>query len=261
MDRPIYDTIGRSYGSTRSADPRITAELVRLTGCAPGATVCDIGAGSGNYTNALADAGFTLLAVEPSEAMRAQARPHDGVTWFAGSAEAIPLEGGAAEAVVCTLAAHHFRDLRAGLREMERVCPEGPHVFFTFDPYAGKDHWFAEYFPEILENDFALFPSMEAFAELAMEATGRAFERVRFPLPCDLADQFMYAPWAKPETYLDPSFRANMSGFRMVDPDVVSRGVGRLSDDLASGAWDARFGDLRTRAEHDAGFVFVTLRR
>lgn len=260
MDQPVYDEIGRSYRATRSADRRIVAELVRLTGCAPGATLCDVGAGSGNYTNALADAGYRMLAVEPSATMRGQAAPHAGVRWFEGRAERIPLDDAAAEAVVCTLASHHFSDLAAGLREMDRVCPQGPLVFFTFDPYGPKGQWFPDYFPEIAANDFTLFPALQDFAALAA-ATGRSFDAAPFPLPPDLTDQFMYAPWAKPETYLDPAFRANMSGFRMVDAATVDQQVARLADDLASGRWDARYGAFRTMTENDAGFVFVTLRR
>ena len=50
--------------------------------------IADIGAGAGNYAAALADRGYRVMAVEPSAAMRAQAAPHDNVTWISGSAEA-----------------------------------------------------------------------------------------------------------------------------------------------------------------------------
>lgn len=261
MGQPVYDEIGQSYHLTRSADSRIVAELVRLIAQNAGATVCDVGAGSGNYTNALADAGYRILAVEPSEIMRRQAPPDARVSWFEGRAEALPLPDAAVSAMVCTLAAHHFSDLGAALREMDRVCPAGPLVFFTFEPHRAEPQWFAEYFPEIVAKDYALFPSTGDFAAIAAQTTGRACEATAFPLPPDLTDQMMYAPWARPEKYLDPVFRANTSGFARADADIMARRLGRLADDLASGRWDARFGQFRTKASNDAGFVFVTLRR
>lgn len=257
MDRPVYDAIGRSYGATRKADARIVAELVRLVACEAGATVCDVGAGSGNYTNALADAGYRMLAVEPSATMRGQAHPHARVTWFEGRAEALPLADAASDAVVCTLAAHHFSDLEAALREMDRVCPDGPIVFFTADPRRGEAHWFSKYFPEICKRDFTIFPALEDFAAMVRTATGRKTDTIGFPLPADLADQCMEAHWSRPEKYLDPSIRANTSGFALADPARVEAGLAALARDLASGDWDREFGRFRTKARHDAGFCFL----
>jgi 2-polyprenyl-3-methyl-5-hydroxy-6-metoxy-1,4-benzoquinol methylase len=61
LQTPLYDLIGRSYVSTRRPDPRIITKLVRLIGGSPGATICGVGAGSGNYTNALANGGYEVL--------------------------------------------------------------------------------------------------------------------------------------------------------------------------------------------------------
>jgi ubiquinone/menaquinone biosynthesis C-methylase UbiE len=256
----LYDRIGRQYRGTRAADPRITDRIVELLALPAGATLCDVGAGAGNYTNALAERGYRMLAVEPSETMRRQAPPHARVTWSEGVAEALPLPDECADGMVCTLAAHHFKDLPQAAREMRRVCPLGPWLFLTHDPRAGEAPWFAEYFPEIRERDFPLFPPLEAFAATVGAETGRAGEIHDFPLPADLIDNVMYAPWNRPETYLDPAFRANTSGFALTDPVIVERRVETLRVDLASGAWDARHGALRTRDSYDAGYRFVTFR-
>jgi ubiquinone/menaquinone biosynthesis C-methylase UbiE len=253
----LYDRIGLQYRATRAADPRIVQRLVDLLALAPGSTVCDVGAGSGNYTNALAARGYRLLAVEPSAVMREQARPQEGVSWFEGSAEQLPLADGAADSVVCILAAHHFPSLSVAAREMHRVCPQGPLVFFTFDGRAGEHTWFEDYFPEIAARDDTLFPALADVAQIVGDATGRTASIHPFPLPADLVDQFMYAPWNRPEAYLDPIFRANTSGFANADPDIVGRRIVALREDLASGAWDARYRGLRTRASYDAGFCFV----
>src|SRR6266436_6678041 len=76
LGRSRYDEIGRGYTSTRAADARIVLRLIDLLGLSAGVTICDVGAGSGNYANALADRGYRILAVEPSATMARQARPH-----------------------------------------------------------------------------------------------------------------------------------------------------------------------------------------
>jgi len=43
----LYDTIGRTYGDTRHADPRVAAAILRALGDAR--TVLNVGAGAGNY--------------------------------------------------------------------------------------------------------------------------------------------------------------------------------------------------------------------
>jgi SAM-dependent methyltransferase len=89
----------------------------------PGATVLDLAAGTGKLSHALAATGVDVVAVEPVAAMRAAI--HSGVRTLDGTAEAIPLEGGAADAVTVGQAFHWF-DGDAALREIHRVLrPDG----------------------------------------------------------------------------------------------------------------------------------------
>ncbi len=192
--------------------------------------------------------------------MRRQAAACDGVSWLDGIAEKLPLPDHCADGVVCTLAAHHFKSLSYAAAEMNRVCPKGPLVFFTLDPRVGDDPWFANYFPEIREKDYFLFPPLSAFAEIVGSVTGRSAEIYEFVLPADLTDRFMYAPWNRPDVYLDPIFRANTSGFAGAEPSVVERGLVALRKDLETGVWDERNGHLRSRSTFDAGFRFVAFR-
>jgi SAM-dependent methyltransferase len=67
---PVYDSIGQSYSKFRVPDPRIVDSVVNLLRLEPGSLVADIGAGTGNYSRAIADRGFFLYAVEPSSVMR-----------------------------------------------------------------------------------------------------------------------------------------------------------------------------------------------
>jgi hypothetical protein len=45
-----------------------------------------------------------------------------------------------------------------------------------------------------------------------------------------------------------------MSSWTLVDPALVHRFEERLSADLASGAWDAHYGHLRTLPAYDGSF-------
>jgi hypothetical protein len=62
----LYDRIGRTYTSTRHADPRIAAAILDALGDAR--TVLNVGAGTGNYE----PADRKVVALEPSPVMIAQ---------------------------------------------------------------------------------------------------------------------------------------------------------------------------------------------
>lgn len=64
------------------------------------------------------------------------------------------------------------------------------------------------------------------------------------PIPWDCADGFYEAYWRRPEAYLDDSVRRGMSIWARVGPDAERRAVRSLRNDLASGRWVERNGDL-----------------
>jgi SAM-dependent methyltransferase len=88
----------------------------------PRPVVLDLAAGTGKLTRPLLEAGLSVIAVEPvaemREALPAAARAVDG------TAEAIPLEGGAVDAVTVGQAFHWF-DGDAALSEIARVLRGG----------------------------------------------------------------------------------------------------------------------------------------
>jgi len=151
MKNTIYGKIGIRYNEHRTADKRILNAIISLLNLP---LESDIGAGTGNYSNALADLGFRVNAVEPSIEMRNQAIQNNNVIWFDGTAESIPLPDHSVDGVVVVLAVHHFSSLRNAAIEFYRICPKGPIVIFTFDPRECEDFWFKEYFPEIWEQAF-----------------------------------------------------------------------------------------------------------
>ncbi len=45
-----------------------------------------------------------------------------------------------------------------------------------------------------------------------------------------------------------------MSGFAQIPQEAIENGLERLARDLRAGAWDRRFGELRTRESLDVGY-------
>jgi SAM-dependent methyltransferase len=236
----LYDRIGGSYRATRRPDPRIAAAIVDALGDAR--TVVNVGAGIGAYE----PTDRKVLAVEPSETMLAQ-RPGAAAPAIQASAEELPLADDSFDAALAVNTVQHWADLRAGLRELRRVARRRVVVFLR-DPRSGGPFWLVEdYVP-------ALDPSakMSAIAE-TIEDELRPTLKVPIPLPRDCVDGLFSAFWGRPETYLDADVRRNISNFALADENSIADGLARLRVDLESGAWDRRYGYLRSLPELDLG--------
>ena len=85
----------------------------------------DIGAGTGKMSELLARGGLLVDAVEPSEAMRAQASPIEGVTWHDGVAEKTGLPNDVYDIVVFAQSWHWMDPERAGLEAARILAPGG----------------------------------------------------------------------------------------------------------------------------------------
>jgi len=94
--------------------------------------VLDLGAGTGQFAAAIANwFGVQVIAVEPSQGMRAQAvraNPHRGVHWVAGVGERLPLRDGTCALAWVSTVLHHFDDLDAAAVELGRVLRPGAPV-------------------------------------------------------------------------------------------------------------------------------------
>jgi hypothetical protein len=126
--------------------------------------------------------------------------------------------------------------------------------FVTIDPTAERDTWlFAEYAPEFSEADTREMP---AIADL-VAALGNATVTT-LPIPRDCTDGMGLSFWSRPEAVLDSRARAATSGFARMDGRREAEIVARLAENLRTGAWDARHGHLRQRAQLDVGLRLVT---
>lgn len=244
-----YEQYGTGYSTVRRPDPRIAARVHEALGASR--TVLNVGAGAGSYE----PADRYVLAVEPSATMRAQ-RPAEAAPAVDATAENLPFDDNSFDAAMATLTVHQWADLVRGLREMRRVS-RGPVVVLTIDAAALQQFWLLDYIPEVLEVEQARFPSLEQVTDALGE--GSAEVRVDVvPVPRDCVDGFGEAFYARPEAFLRPEVRAASSGLVLTDPVAVQRGISRLADDLASGAWDRAHGQLRSQAERRGAFRLVT---
>lgn len=240
----LYDTIGIDYAQLRKPDPRIAAQIEHALGAAR--TVLNVGAGTGSYEPADRD----VVALEPSAEMISQ-RPPGAAPAVQGSAGTIPFPDRSFDAVMGVLTIHHWPDQQQGIREMCRVARDRV-VLLTFDPAARP--WLTDYLPELATLDEAAMPSLETLSDWLGPVT---VEPVLVPHDC--TDGFLYAYWRRPAAYLDPRIRKGSSSFWKIEQ--AEAGFARLAADLASGAWEQRYGGLLTEDSYDAGYrLIVSLR-
>jgi SAM-dependent methyltransferase len=232
-----YETRGTGYAVQRRPDPRIAAMIHEALGDAR--TVVNVGAGAGSYE----PADRYVAAVEPSAAMRAQ-RPPGAVPAIDATAERLPFDDDAFDAAMATVTVHQWSEPAAGLAELRRVA-RGPVVVLTFDGDALDLLWLAEYAPELIAAERRRYPPIEMIAA----AIGRDTRVLPVPIAIDCVDGFTEAYYARPEMFLDPRVRAAQSAWGFVEDTAITRAVERLRADLESGAWDDKYGALRTRPE------------
>jgi ubiquinone/menaquinone biosynthesis C-methylase UbiE len=253
----LFDAIGKTYNKTRVADDRIVSELIRLADLGPGDhIIADIGAGTGNYSIALKNAGFRIRAVEPSETMLLQLERKTNIERMVGCGENIPLKTSSVDAVFSVLALPHFSDIEQVFIEMARVLKKGPIILFAFDPRIGKRTWMYNYFPFCWDK-FSSLPTAENTAKMLRYCTNLSSQIIPFKLPADLKDHFAAAAWKTPHLYLDEDYRLNISSFRLATAEAVENGVKHLAADLENGRWEKSDGEVLRTEKIDAGYYFL----
>lgn len=240
-----YGVIGRGYRDFRKPDSRIAARIDQAL--AGARTVLNLGAGAGSYESAA----FEVTPVEPSAAMRAQ-RPAHLAAAIDATAEDLPFGDGAFDAAMTTFSVHQWSSLEAGLREMRRVT-RGPVVVLTCDPDLVREFWLYRYAPVVLDTEARRYPRI---GEITRILGGRAAV-ANVPIPGDCTDGFNEAYYARPEMLLDPAARQACSAWSFVEPAVCAQYTEHLRADLESGAWDERFGALRSEAEYQGSLVLI----
>ena len=241
----LYDTIGLDYARLRQPDPTIQRAIDWALGDAE--TILNVGAGAGSYE----PSEKRVVAVEPSVAMLRQ-RPDRRTSAVQGDAMELPFRNGSFDASMAILTVHHWPDKRTGLSELCRVSRRRI-VIFTWDP-GHPGFWLTDYFPEILDIDRPIFPSIKDYSSVL-----GGVEVIDVPVPHDCKDGFLCAYWRRPAAYLDEHVRSSISTFAKITD--IGPGLARLTSDIDSGAWHKRYGELFDSSEMDMGYrVLVAVR-
>jgi ubiquinone/menaquinone biosynthesis C-methylase UbiE len=158
---------------------------------AQGMTLVDVGAGTGQFACAFIDwFDLSVVAVEPSAAMRDQIPRTPDIVVLEGSAGALPLADESADAAWLSLVIHHIPDLEAAAREIRRVLRRGAPILIRQGFPGRLDRVeLVRWFPETARAVDA-YPSMtdtcNAFAAAGFRQ--EALEPVRETYTASLAD-------------------------------------------------------------------------
>lgn len=127
--------------------PDYTDEIVHA--CAeyaalkPGATVVDVGCGTGIASRLFARHGYRVIGIEPNDAMRQKAVEAGGAEFRPGEAAKTGLPGACADLVIAAQAMHWF-DMPPTLAEWRRVLKPGG-ACAAFWNYRSEEGWQRDY--------------------------------------------------------------------------------------------------------------------
>lgn len=184
-------------------------------------TLVDIGAGTGAFAAAFSDwFGLSILAVEPSAAMRARIPRRPDIQVLGGDASSLPLPEGSADGAWLSLVIHHIPDLEAAAREIRRVLRAGAPVLIR-QGFPGRVDQveLVRWFPETVRT-VDTYPSVEQTCQ-AFAAAGfsrDALEQIPETYPTSLAEFLAQAD----------TFRHADTTMRNLTEDEFLRGKERL---------------------------------
>ena len=207
----------------------------------------NVGAGTGSYE----PQNRCVIAVEPSAEMirqRSEAAAHA----IQATADRLPFREHSFDAALAILTLHHWPNHDKGLAEMVRVARDRI-VIVTWDPDHPSFWLVQDYFPEILETDRTIFPSLST-----IESIVGPIDVEPILIPGDCSDGFLGAYWRRPEAYLDAGVRSAISAFAKLHH--TESALMRLRSDLADGSWKRRCGSLLERSSLDIGYRLITAR-
>ena len=243
-----YGIIGSSYSDFRKPEPKILEVIVSQLGEAY--SVLNVGAGTGSYepTN------INITAVEPSSTMRAQ-RPNGLKPAIDAVAEDLPFADNTFDASMSIFSIHQWKDLRKGLAEMRRVT-QGKVILMSCLPDKVCDYWLYDYAPLILEIEAKRFPSKDEIED----GLNQKVNLIQVPIPLNCSDGFNEAYYGRPEHLLNKNARQSCSSWSFVDNSLADEYVRNLKNDIESGKWDLKYGNLR-KTDFYLGslYLFVTI--
>ena len=253
-----YGQVASGYDKSRCVEPGIADALVAGLRSLRAHAVLEIGAGTGNYTDALTKRGLSVVALDRSPAMIEVGAEKTSAHWILSDASSIPLLTRSVDAVVAVNVLHHLSPLPAALAEFRRVARAGA-VLQAVVRENLETLWYRHYFPEI---DDALLPLHPTLGSLITAMFQAGFSRIAVTkiFYSGRGDLTFEAARTQPHLLFNPDFRASTSGFRRLAAAAIARGLAELERDLDSGAF-ARIAAIFDVAHADAADCVVITAR
>jgi SAM-dependent methyltransferase len=188
-----FDREAGTYARVRPSYPLEVVAVLADAGVRPPATVCDLAAGTGIFTRLLVDAGYEVIAVEPTKGMRDEfSRSGPPVPIVDGTAEALPLDAASVDAVTVAQGFHWF-DPSAALAEIHRVLRPDGVLLMVWNVRDESADWVRD-LTDLVEARSGGRPYHDhrerAWREVVAEAGGFGpLEEIRFPNPVPSSPQ------------------------------------------------------------------------
>lgn len=169
-----FDRWAGTYDATRGVSPSVLLPLRDALGNVGGRRLLDIGGGTGNFSAALAAAGFRVTHSDLSPAMARRAAEKRFGAVCAADAQRLPFADASFDCEVSVNVARHLPDLPAAFAEARRVLRGGPFVLKVSTAETQRGDWVVEYLPRLLEHQ----PPYQGEARLADELRAAGFATV-----------------------------------------------------------------------------------
>lgn len=119
--RKRFSETAKVYDKSRPSYPKkLISWIIKSAGLKKGATIADIGCGTGISTRLFLNKGFNVVGIDPNEEMLKVAKKIDGDFYKRGEAVKTGLDSDSIDLIVTAQAMHWF-DLKPTIKEFKRI--------------------------------------------------------------------------------------------------------------------------------------------
>ncbi len=248
-----YDAWAQKYDATRGISPSVLRPLLEALGSANGRSLLDIGGGTGNYSIALADAGFRVLHCDPSPGMARQAGSKGAGTVIADG-QRLPFRDRSFDCAIAIKVLNHVTDRLLFAREARRVSRDGPVLLVHATKESIAANWISHYIPALLDQE-----RFEPEASTIDDLVNAGFSvEVRYIHYEDMVDGSAQALKRFPAAFLTDEPIMNTSLLSRLPENLRAEALRAIRRDYASGRLRevmARYEELS--AQHGDGTMFI----
>ena len=259
----LYNKIGKTYNTTRKADPLITSRICDLltTNSNINGSFLDIGCGTGNYTIELCHQGLNFTGIDPSQKMIeiAQSKSNE-IKWDIGKAEDIGYPNHSFDGAIATLTIHHWDSLEKSFQQIFRVLkPDSSIVIFTSTTEQMEEYWLNYYFPEMMKASSIKMPSYSKIVQAAKHVEFELITIEKYFIHDDLEDLFLYSGKNDPAKYLDENIRRSISSFAEASSQKeIDNGLKQLEQDISNNTIEV----IKNKFKYDLGdYMFLVFKK